>query len=243
MAYVPPSIDGHRQPAPLSCEELMVRASALEGVTIGDIAGAIGATIPKGRRSTKGFIGQLLEKALGADPEALEQPDFPDLGVELKSMPVAESEALRPVESTFLTSISMAYADRAVWETSRLRHKLQSVLWIPVDGKWRGEIALRRVRTPRLWRPTLEEFEGLKADWMDLMGAIGAGNAAQLTGRDGKYIQVRPKAAHSKVRVAAPSEHSVDMQHPLAFYMRASATKGILQEGSMLGFEGDEETK
>ena len=65
MAYVPPSIDGHRQPAPLSCEELVVRATALEGVTIGDIANAIGATVPEGRRSTKGFIGNFSKKHSG----------------------------------------------------------------------------------------------------------------------------------------------------------------------------------
>lgn len=243
MAYVPPSIDGQRQPAPLSCEELVVRAHALEGISIGELAHAIGATIPAGRSSTKGFIGQLLEKALGADPEALDLPDFPALGVELKSIPVANAFILKPIESTFLASISMAYADRAEWETSRLRHKLASVLWVPVEGKWKGELADRLIRSPRLWRPTAAEFEALEADWMELMGAIGAGNAAQLTGRDGKYIQVRPKAANSKVRVAAPNEHSVDMQHPLGFYMRASATRGILQEGSMLAFEGDEESK
>ena len=243
MAYVPPSIDGHRQPAPLSKDELIVRAQALEGITIGELASAIGATIPEGRRSTKGFIGQLLEKALGADPEALDLPDFPALGIELKSIPVADSMLLKPVESTFLASISMAYADRAEWQGSRLRHKLASVLWIPVEGKWKGELAERCIRAPRFWNPTDAELDALKADWMDLMGAIGAGNAAQLTGRDGKYIQVRPKAAHSKVRVAAPNEHSVDMQHPLGFYMRASATKGILQEGSMLAMEGNEETQ
>ena len=110
-------------------------------------------------------------------------------------------------------------------------------------GKWKGEIAERLILKPRLWRASEAEVAALKADWMDLMGAIGAGNAAQLSGRDGKYIQVRPKAANSSVRVAAPSEHSVDMQHPLGFYMRASATRGILQRGSMLALEGDEETK
>ena len=83
MAYVPPSIDGLRQPAPMSTAELIVRAEALAGSSIGELAEALGATIPEGRRSTKGFIGQLLEKALGADPEALDAPDFPGLGVEL----------------------------------------------------------------------------------------------------------------------------------------------------------------
>lgn len=234
MAYVPPAIDGQRQPAPVSRAELLVRAEALEGASVGDIASAIGAAIPEGRRSTKGFIGQLLEKALGADSDALDAPDFPALGVELKSIPVADDRVLRPVESTFLAAISMGYADRAEWDTSRLRHKLQTVLWIPVEGSWRGELSQRRIRAPRLWVPSEDEFAALKADWMDLMGAIGAGQASQLTGRDGLYIQVRPKAAHSGVRVMTPSAHSVDMQHPLGFYMRANATRGILQAGSML---------
>lgn len=234
MAYVPPAIDGQRQPAPLSREELVVRAEALEGARIEEIAKAIGSDIPRGRRSTKGFIGQLLEKALGADSDALDAPDFAALGVELKSIPVADHIELRPVESTFLASISMANADRAEWKTSRLRHKLQSVLWIPVEGSWRGSIGERTVRSPRLWTPTEPEFAALKADWTDLMGAIGAGQASQLTGRDGVYIQVRPKAAHGGVRVVTPSSHSVDMQHPLGFYMRANATRDILQAGSML---------
>ena len=61
------------------------------------------------------------------------------------------------------------------------------------SGRGNGRvIADRLILKPRLWRASEAEVAALKADWMDLMGAIGAGNAAQLSGATestSKYVQ------------------------------------------------------
>src|SRR4051794_34533200 len=111
-----------RQPPPESRRELEIRAAALAGCRVQALAEALRLPLPASHLRGKGFVGQLAERALGADPLAGERPDFPDLGVELKTLPVDARG--RPVESTFVCSIDMGRADREEWDTSRLRLRL-----------------------------------------------------------------------------------------------------------------------
>jgi DNA mismatch repair protein MutH len=182
--------------------------------------------VPAPERLPKGFVGMLIEQALGADPLAREQPDFPALGVELKTVPVNADGS--PRESTFVCSVSLKLADREHWETSRCRRRLAHVLWVPVEAG--EELALRRVGRPRLWQPSADELLQLKADWEDLMGAVGAGRGGTVTAREGVLLQLRPKAAHADVRAVGPGEDGATRMLPLGFYLRPSFTTRLLGE-------------
>ncbi len=215
-----------RRPAPASLRELEIRAEALTSRTLGELARALDVSEPADSGRAKGFVGMLLEQALGADPLAGSRPDFPDLGVELKTVPVdARGE---PVESTFVCSVSLAAAEHERWEESRCRRRLSHVLWVPVEGKQLGPLASRRIGRPRLWQPSPDELGILKADWEDLMGAIAAGRGGTLTAREGVALQIRPKAKNSQVRALGPGEDGATRMLPLGFYLRRSFVTRLL---------------
>src|SRR5258705_10748587 len=113
---------------PSSEDELRERAQWLAGRTIGELAAALGLAAPVSGVRGKGKVGDLLEKALGAEAGSAATPDFPRLGIELKTIPV--NAAGFPRESTFVCTISLAEAERARWETSVPRPKLGHVPFV-----------------------------------------------------------------------------------------------------------------
>ena len=150
-----------RRPPPRTLRELEVRAQALTGHTVGELAAALRASLPAEPQQAKGFVGMIVERALGADPRARDGPDFPALGVELKTIPIGSKG--RPVESTFCCAIAMAQADIEQWESCRLRRRLSHVLWVPVQAARIAPLPARRFGKPRLWKPGPEELEILKS--------------------------------------------------------------------------------
>lgn len=58
-----------------------------------------------------------------------------------------------------------------------MRHKLQRVLWIPVEGERTIPLATRRVGAPLLWSPDEDEERQLRMDWEELMDLIGSGRS------------------------------------------------------------------
>jgi DNA mismatch repair protein MutH len=213
-------------PAPITRRELWARARALGGRSLGDLADALGLPLPQDPARSKGYVGRLTELALGADPTALERPDFPHLGVELKTVPIGPNG--RPQQSTFVCSINLAQACDAQWPTSRLRQRLQTVLLMPFEPA--AQPQHHRFLPPLWWQPTPEAWTALEGDWEDLMGAIGAGRGASLSAREGKILQVRPKAANARVRTLGPAEDGLQAMLPLGFYLRARFVHQLLTD-------------
>ncbi len=213
-----------RYPPPRDEAELRWRAAQLSGRTVREISDALAFSVGGEAVRTKGKVGELLERALGASAGSAAAPDFPHLGVELKSIPV--DAAGRPSESTFVCALSVAEADGAEWETSWARAKLSCVLWVPVVGE--GDE--RRIGAPLLWRPTPAQEAVLHADFDDLVGRIGAGGIESLTARDGRWLQIRPKAAHGRVRTVAYGDEGERISTvPRGFYLRARFTGALLR--------------
>lgn len=207
--------------APRSVAELFERALALEGRTLSDLAAAAGYALgPLGARG-KGKIGTLVERALGATGGSAARVDFPALGVELKTVPV--DAAGRPRESTHVCAVRLMDADRAEWETSWVRRKLLRVLFVPV-------IEARDVGRAVLFEPTAEDDAALKADFDEIVGAIGAGGIEGLTARVGEHLQLRPKAAHGAVRTASIGPDGAVVETvPRGFYLRPRFVERILR--------------
>src|SRR5690606_6261788 len=168
----------------------------------------------------KGWVGALVERALGADAGSRATPDFQRLAIELKTIPVDGRG--RPVESTFVCTIPLSEIGDVEWEASWVRRKLARVLWIPVEGD-------RRLGTPLLWSPNDEELEALRFDWEELSGLIGRGGLERITGHLGRVLQVRPKARNAAVRRRGrDADGAVIDAPPRGFYLRARFTQSIL---------------
>ena len=204
----------------------MVRASALAGYSVAEVAAALHWPLPVDAKRAKGFVGQLLEAALGSDPTAGELPDFPHLGIELKTVPVGPDG--KTVESTFCCSIAMADVDRELWESSRLRQRLARVLWIPVTGARFAELGERRIGKAVIWSPSAEEDAALKGDWENIIGTMA--RLGHVTAHLGDVLQARPKAANSRVRALGVDSIGAARLLPLGFYLRAPFTARIVAQ-------------
>ena len=208
---------------------LLARAAELEGRTLGELAASVSLSLAGGTLRTEGKAGAVVERVLGATGGSAAVCDFPELGVELKTIPVREDG--QPRESTFVSAFSLAFADRAEWSSSWVRRKLACVLWVPVLTPEGLALAERRIGRPLLWRPTPAQEAVLAADFDTIMGLVGIGRVEALSARAGRWLQARPKAAHGRVRTlayGAADERIVAL--PRGFYLRARFTGAILRD-------------
>ncbi len=213
--------------APKTEQELGGRARALAGLTLGELAGRLGRPVPPDLKRAKGFVGELVELGLGAPGKSRSGPDFAELGVELKTLPVDRRG--RPVESTFVCTIPLLSVGDLEWEDSPVRAKLARVLFVPVEGEREKPVADRRLGTPLFWSPSAEDERDLKFDWEELSGRIGRGDVESITGHLGRYLQVRPKAADSQARRRALDADGIAFAAlPRGFYLRALFTERIV---------------
>lgn len=208
----------NRAPPPADEAELLARAHAFVGRTIESIAAIEGPAV-----RTKGKVGEAIERALGASPARGASLDFPELGVELKTVPV--TPAGKPKESTFVCAVSLVDADRAEWESSWVREKLSRVLWVPIvhDGE------NKTIGRALLWSPTAEQASVLRADFDEIFGQIAIGGIEGVTAHMGRWLQLRPKAKDGSARALSlgPDEALVETT-PRGFYLRTKLTEALL---------------
>jgi DNA mismatch repair protein MutH len=219
---------GYPLPAPQNEDELLTRCRAIAGQRLGDIALQCGVAVPQNLRRDKGWVGQLLELALGADAQSLAEPDFRAIGVELKTVPLDRHG--RPRESTYVCTVPLEEGLEARWEETWLRRKLSRVLWLPVEAEAAIPIAERRVGNALLWSPDEQEEALLRQDWEELSERICMGELEQLSARMGTVLQIRPKAANSRVRcrsVGAGGE--AILTNPRGYYLRPAFTRQLLE--------------
>ena len=184
----------------------------------------LGVALPPDPRRAKGFVGQLAERALGGTVDGSAAPDFAEFGIELKTLPVDREG--RVCQSTFVCTAEVADAADARWETSRVRAKLARVLFLVIERD-----APRRFGAAFLWSPSPEQEAVLRADFEELMGAIGAGAIEQIDATLGRWLQLRPKGANASARVKAYDADGAPFWAPTkGFYLRAELTRALAED-------------
>ncbi|WP_411751653.1 DNA mismatch repair endonuclease MutH [Serratia sp. (in: enterobacteria)] len=212
---------------PKNEQQLLARAQALAGYNLGELAARAQVSIPKDLKRDKGWVGMLLELYLGAMAGSKPEQDFPELGIELKTIPVDATG--NPLETTFVCVAPLTGNSGVTWESSHVRHKLARVLWIPVEGERHIPLAQRRVGSPLLWQPNQEETEMLRRDWEELMDLIVLGQVERITARHGEVLQLRPKAANNKALTEATGEQGQPiLTLPRGFYLKKNFTRALL---------------
>ena len=214
-------------PPPRDEAELRDRLRKLSGQPLSAIARAHGVEVPADLRRNKGWVGTLLERALGATGSSRAEPDFPALGIELKSIPIDERG--RPLESTFVASLELGSFDRR-WETSAVGKKLARVAWVAVEASPAIPLGQRRCGAALIWGPTADEAAALRSDYEEIVELIDAGFAASVTGHRGTFLQLRPKGRSAQaLRWSLDDEGAPARTAPRAFYLRASFTAALLE--------------
>jgi len=221
------------QAAPADQQALLQRAQSLAGFSLGELALQANLAIPPDLKREKGWVGMLLEIYLGASAGSKPEQDFPEIGVELKTIPIDAQG--KPLETTFVCVAPLTGNSGVTWENSHVRHKLARVLWIPVEGDRQIPLSERRVGTPLMWSPSLEEEQQLRQDWEELMDLIVLGKVETITARHGEVLQLRPKAANNKARTEAIGEFGQPiMTLPRGFYLKKCFTGALLARHFLL---------
>lgn len=216
-------------PLPKTQAELLARAQDLAGKTFAELAQSAHILVPQDLKRAKGWVGQLLEWHLGAQAGSKPTPDFEDLSIELKTIPVGLNG--RPLETTFVCVAPLTGVQGLTWEKSHVKHKLAKVLWVPIEGDSSIPLAQRRVGFPILWQPTEAQNQALKKDWEEHMAKITLGQVGSISAKAGDVMQLRPKAANSKALTQAYGENGELIQTlPRGFYLRTQFTEQILRD-------------
>lgn len=213
---------------PQTLEQLLSQAQSIAGLTFGELADELHIPVPIDLKRDKGWVGMLLERALGATAGSKAEQDFSHLGVELKTLPI-NAEGY-PLETTFVSLAPLVQNSGVKWENSHVRHKLSCVLWMPIEGSRHIPLPERHIGAPIFWKPTAEQERQLKQDWEELMDLIVLGKLEQITARIGEVMQLRPKGANSRAVTKGIGKNGEIIDTlPLGFYLRKEFTAQILK--------------
>lgn len=213
---------------PQDRHELCTRLNMINGYSIRELATLANLELPDSSSSGKGFSGQLIEIFLGAHASNLPLPDFIDLNIELKTLPVGTD--LMPQESTFLCGVDMNREGFVPFEKSPLYHKLKTILFVLLLAPKGSPIGDRRVIGYFFFAPHGKTLNLMKSDYNELMGLINEGRAQEINATMGNIIQMRPKAASAKeVTIVRDQEGNNVYTRPRGYYLRRSFTKELIE--------------
>lgn len=211
---------------PTSEAELIDYYQQIAGLSFCQLAASLGLVIPEHAVQRKGWAGQAIELVLGASAQNHAKPDFPELGIELKTLPIGTSG--KTVESTFITSIPLQTIHQQKWSTSQCYSKIKRILWVPIEGDKDIPFHQRRIGLGFIWSPDAQQEKTLEADWTYLTCMIATGKLEEISAHHGDYLQIRPKAANAKSLSDAYDSYGNKIKTlPRGFYLRSRFTSEI----------------
>lgn len=161
------------------------------GRTVGEVAREVGVA-PGGKQ----YAARVVRAALGQRHPEKGIREFAELGIEVKI--VRTNAAGMPYESMSFPAFRYRELIEEEWEDSDLLARLKRLLILPMVGP-KGQDATDEcvLRDPFFWSPDAEQLAGIRAEWEMYRDLVRDGHAANLpTGKQTRYIHVRPKAAN-----------------------------------------------
>lgn len=218
---------------PKTFEELIEKLNFIVGKSLTELAEFAKLPVPIDPLHGKGFTGELIEKCLGASAANQSIPDFPELGVELKSIPVDDN--LNPLESTFLCYAPLTGIRHYQFESSPLYSKIARVLFVLVRASRELDFNERIVVGYFFYSPSREELATVREDFNELYELVKTGNVERINARIGQIIQMRPKGANGKVLTECIGKNGeIIKTRPRGFYMRRAFTQKLIQKNLAL---------
>ncbi|RIY34115.1 hypothetical protein CKF54_01380 [Psittacicella hinzii] len=214
-------------PAPKSLAELLCYCDNISGKTLEEVATRHNVEMIYTLQENRGWIGNLIEIALGAVAGSKPTQDFANLGVELKTLAInAKGEAKNDI---FVSSLPINGYMMQSWENSHLLYKLKKILFVPIEADPSIPLKQRRIGKAFFWSPTIQELQTLKQDWQTIMNFITLQDFEQLKGNIGNILCVRIKALNRNQSISSKDVDGFKINlAPLSFYLRRSFINQIL---------------
>lgn len=210
---------------------ILNKAKSLRGYTLEDLGNYLKIKFPLDQQNllnAKGLTGQIIEILLEATANSKPLPDFPELKLEIKTLPITLLG--HPLETTYVcTAPLLPKSDAFDFKKSVVYKKLSKVLWIPIivnDNK-------RTIGNAFIWEPTTDELLLIERDWLELTQMLYLGDLDKVNSHFGEILQIRPKAADSTALTAGLNQEGQKINTlPRGYYLRTSYTEKIFQKYS-----------
>lgn len=220
---------------------ILSNAKTLRGFKLKELTEYLKVSNPESMLHAKGFTGQLIEILLGATAKSKPLPDFPELGLEIKTLPIDLQG--NPLETTYVCTASLIpkvsladlkdaphsqiKPDPLDFKNSTVYKKLRHVLWLPILVPNKN-LADRIIGSAFLWQPNAEEYNALEKDWLELTEMLHTGEIDKVSSYYGEVLQIRPKARDASVTTIGLGETGEKIATlPRGFYLRTSFTKSV----------------
>ncbi len=215
------------QKAPHDFDELISRLNSIVGKSVETLANEYLQKLPVSPLHGKGFVGELMEMCLGATAKNKSIPDFPELGLELKTLPV--DSTFKPLESTFITYAPLDNIRFLTFEKSSLYAKISRMLFVIVLASREMTYAERKIMGYFFYTPSKDEFTKIKNDYEEIYEQITMGNIEHITAKFGSIVQLRPKCANGQNLTACigPDGKNI-LTRPRGFYLRRTFTEQLV---------------
>ncbi len=148
-------------------------------------------TINKHKYKGKGNFGQLLEKFyFGYEPNSDSNPDFNEVGIELKSSPLKKlrNGEFRSKERLVLNIINYLKVHKETFETSSFWKKNSHLLLVFYLYNKEIDLLDYPIKLVDNWQYSNEDLDIIKCDWKKIQQKIKEGKAHELSEGDTFYL-------------------------------------------------------
>ena len=129
---------------------MLSRATRLAGLTLEQVSTLLAIELPSNLTHGKGIVGQMIETALGATAGSKSQPNFENLAIELKTVPINQQG--KPSETTYVCTVPMLNIAGLTWRNSCVYRELSNSVMDSDPSKMQQiPIPYRKIGMPLLW--------------------------------------------------------------------------------------------
>lgn len=206
-----------------SLDQIESRMQLCHGLSLEQLHHMIYQTKPES--IGKGWTGRLLEQWLGVTNLNESTPDLPEIGLEIKTLPVSHKG--RVLEHTFLATIPFPFREGS-FRRSRLYNKIQKILWIPIVRKekrmsFQDQIGAAFIQD---LEKDSEVLSKLTEDWDLLAGLLREESYRLISSEVGDILHIRPKAQNAAQKIWV-GEQKIN---PMGFYFRKNYTQELIDK-------------
>lgn len=205
---------------PSDRKSIIEYAYLLEGHTLRESCDVDACGLKKGN---KGGLGQAVEYYyFKYEPNSDQEPDFPEVGMELKTTPIKrnKNKSISAKERLVLTMIDYFKVVDETWETSTCLEKMRDILLISYLHEPKKNVFDYEIEYARPQDFPAEDMTVIQDDWETIVEKVRQGKAHELSGGDTHYLEACTKSANSSIRRSQP--FSDILAKPRAFALKSS---------------------
>lgn len=212
-------------------QSIIEYASKLVGHSLREVTDVKALADHKKRR---GAFGNAVEELYFKYPiNSDSNPDFAEVGLELKTTPMKENKKgdLVAKERLVITMIDYNKVVNESFEDSHFLEKSSNILLMAYKYEKGANPIDYKVILANKWNIPIEDYAQIKQDWETVVTKIQSCHAEDISGSDTLYLEACTKAANSSIRTTQP--YSNVPAKPRAWAFKASYMTTI--EKQMLG--------